>query len=160
MTEVSITHRNIDEMLRKFFDGATNRAEEIALEQYFLTTEDIPEKYRPYRDMFGWYASGMDEEKLPKTAKPQAPSLWRKIVWGVSIAAAVTLLFLIPGGLKVSAAADISRYEGSFVIRDGVIMSLSPELQPEIEALLEDASCLEQEIDFRMSELTCYNNEL
>lgn len=147
-------------MLQKFFDGATDRAEEIALEQYFLTREDIPEKYRPYRDMFRWYASGMEEEKLPKIAKHRGSSLWRKIAWGVSIAAAVTLIFLIPGGLKVSAAADISRYEGSFVMRDGVIMSLSPDLQPEIEALLEDASCLEQEIDFRMSELACYNNEM
>ena len=147
-------------MLQRFFDGETTCAEEKVLEQYFLNEKDIPEQYLPYRDMFGWFASGMDEEKLPRSLAHKAPTPWRKITWGISIAAAVALMFILPRGREKTVADDISCYEGSFAMRDGVMMPLSKDLSPEIDAVLVEGTCLEQEIDTRMSILSLDDNSL
>lgn len=147
-------------MLERFFNGDTSRSEEMALEQYFLTEKELPERYKPYREMFGWYATGMDESKLPQKPAPKARRRWSKIAWGISIAAAVAFMIFIPGVRKGSVASDLSRYEGSFVMRDGEMMTLSADLRPEIEAVLVEASCLEQEIDARMISLSNDTNSL
>ncbi len=147
-------------MLERFFNGDTSRAEETALEQYFLTTADLPEQYRPYREMFGWYASGMEEEALPSAPALRPKKGWKKAAWGISIAAAVAFMVFLPGGRRNAIAADLSRYEGSFAMRDGEIMPLSADLLPEFEAVMVEASCLEQDIDARMSVLTDDGNSL
>ena len=60
----TIDPNNIAELLRRFFDGETTCAEEKALEKYFTSDTPLPPELEPYRDMFGWYASGMDLSSL------------------------------------------------------------------------------------------------
>ena len=63
---------NIAELLTRFFDGETTCAEERALEKYFTSDTPLPPELEPYREMFGWYASGLDVSSLPseKTENP------------------------------------------------------------------------------------------
>lgn len=151
MEDIKITSENLDAMLERFFDGDTSRAEEQSLERYFRSAAPLPRRYECYRAMFGWYASGMKEEELPKPAAPVRRKAWRTVLWGSSVAAAVALVLCIVPLRPSQSLSELSCYEGSFIMRDGRLMVSDNEIRPEIEAALLDAACLEQEIDRRIS---------
>ena len=65
-----INKDNVAELLDRFFDGTTTNAEDRALEEYFCGGGDVPEQFECYREMFGWYSSGMDENRLPSKILP------------------------------------------------------------------------------------------
>lgn len=145
---------NLDDMLRRFFDGETTCAEDKMLEQYFCSNPDIPQNYLQYRNMFCWYASGMDETKLP-TAPVSAvkmPRLTKQIVvWWTSVAAALALLIGL--GYNVFLSQSTFAPRGSYIVRDSYIITGTDEIESVIDATFAEGNCLEDEIDFKMSVL-------
>lgn len=55
----------IDALLQRFFDGGTTCAEEKILAEWFVNNDNLPLEYEPYKDMFKWLVSGMDESAIP-----------------------------------------------------------------------------------------------
>lgn len=152
MDNIQLTNDNIGDILTRFFDGDTTCAEEKALEEYFRGTS-VPARYECYRDMFGWYASGMKEEELPKPAQLRRRT-WRRILGWSSVAAVVALAL---SALPLRRAATMSEQpllEGSFVVHNGRTITGTDEIRSEIEATLLDGDCLDREIDMRMSMLS------
>ncbi|MCM1224012.1 MAG: hypothetical protein NC548_57125 [Lachnospiraceae bacterium] len=137
-------------LLERFFNGDTTRAEEKALEDYFLADEPIPAEYECYHDMFAWYASGMDEAKLPQAQAPRKWQ-WRKkaIIWWSS-AAAILAAILAVGWNYNPSAQQPALYAETFVMRDGVIIEGESEIRADVEASIISGYCLEQEINARM----------
>lgn len=153
MEDIRIDNENLDRMLEKFFDGNTNRDEEKALESFFRSGVDIPPEYEAYRDMFGWYASGMKEEDLPAPAAMPRRKQWRPFLWWGSVAAVIAVIFCFGPLRSTIDFTAPSSYEGSYVMRDGKIMTGDAEIRAEIEAAILDGECLEREIDLRISML-------
>lgn len=151
--DIIITRENLDEMLEKFFAGDTNRAEEKALESYFCSETDMPTQYEAYRDMFGWYASGMNEKDLPAPSKAAHRRPWRPFLWWGSVAAVITVILCFGPLHDTIGLTSTSAYDGSFVVRDGKMTTGDAEIRAEIEAAILEGQCLEREIDMRISML-------
>lgn len=162
---------NIAELLTRFFDGETTCAEERALEKYFTSDTPLPPELEPYREMFGWYASGMDLSSLP-SEKPEAavavtqaaqpappqPKTRRKIhpmIWWSSAAAMVVLTIGLTwqhkaGQFTPTEASSI--YAGSYIVRDGHKITGDAEILGVVQATLLEGSCLDNEIDMLIAE--------
>ena len=162
---------NIAELLRRFFDGETTCAEEKALEEYFTSDIPLPPGLEPYREMFGWYASGMDLSSLPSEKPepavtvthaaqpaPSQPKTRRKIhpmIWWSSAAAMVVLTIGLTwqhkaGQFTPTEASSI--YAGSYIVRDGHKITGDAEILGVVQATLLEGSCLDNEIDMLIAE--------
>ena len=172
---ITVDLNNIDELLQRFFDGATTCAEEKALQEYFTSGEQLPDRYKPYREMFGWYASGMDESRLPRPAAVQVvteqsgisassadrevPShRWNKrmLVRWVSVAAAIVLAVGFGWNRltqNIAQPEQPSIYAGSYIVRDGKKITGEEEIRNDVQATLIEGMCLDNEIDMRMAAL-------
>lgn len=160
MIEITDQHR-IEQLLERFFDASTTRAEERELEAYFTSGRQLPDYLAPYREMFGWYASGMPDEELTderavispvglppqREKRPRRDSI-RWITWWTSAAAVAALII----GFGWHHHAE--RLEGmemmfaeSYVIRDGLVITGQAEVQPEIDAALLEMELLEMELE-------------
>lgn len=159
-------------MLDRFFDGETTLAEERGLEQFFTSTSagQLPDHLRPYREMFGWFASGMPEEHLPAPiltmpVEPQGghANLLRRprvkwLAWWASAAAVAALV--IGFGWKHHAErleGLEAMYAESYVVRDGIVITGSTEVQTEIDAAIIEMQILEMELN-EAQYLLQYNN--
>lgn len=159
---------NIAELLRRFFDGETTCAEEKALEEYFTSDMPLTPELEPYRDMFGWYASGMDLSSLPSekpelavTVSQPAPSRpktrrrIRPMIWWSSAAAMVVLTIGLTWQHKTvqfTPAESQSIYAGSYIVRDGHKITGDAEILGVVQATLLEGSCLDNEIDMLIAE--------
>ena len=87
-----MNEQKIEELLRRYFDGATSLDEERELQRYFAES-DIPDHLKAYRPMFAYFA----EERTVMPPKPKA--VVRNIRLGLSIltgvAASIAILFLV-----------------------------------------------------------------
>lgn len=164
----TIAPDNIAELLTRFFDGETTCAEEKALEEYFTSDIPLPPELQPYREMFGWYASGMNPDALPSEkpepavtvsqGAPSQPKTRRKIhpmIWWSSAAAMVVLTIGLTwqhkAGQFTSAEAS-SIYAGSYIVRDGHKITGDAEILGVVQATLLEGSCLDNEIDMLIAE--------
>lgn len=151
-------------MLDMFFAGDTTCAQEKALEEYFCSGAPVPPEYECYREMFGWYASGMDEDALPPEViqpvpdepfAPITPVIMQskcynhKMMWWSSVAAVVTVAVLAGLGFSIASLPDRDPYGDCFVMRDGKVIA-GEEIKSDIDATIMAACCLEQEINFNM----------
>lgn len=153
-----ITRDNLDAMIQKFLDGETDRAQEIALEQFFMSNNSLPERYNRLRDMFGWYADGMDYSKLPATVPPVAKKrntiFGRILIWGSSVAAAAVIVIMVGIGNNTSAiAASTQPGQYNHIVRDGRLITGTDEIIGDIEATLLAGRLLDAEIDSDISML-------
>lgn len=143
---------NLDELLQRFFDGDTTNAEDKALEEYFRTG-DVPARYECYRDMFGWYADGMDENKLP-SAKQEGrrkhgfPAV-KGLRWG-SIAAAIALAAGIGWVSGTGRTETDNLYAENYIVRDGRLITGMDEIKADIDASVLEGDFLEQEIEMNI----------
>lgn len=117
----------VQPMMQRFLDGQTTVDEEQLLAGYFRRTDDVPDEWKPYRDMFAYIDGGMPIGQLPdfdgtadgpdscgNEAGPQPERLAaassgrsrRKLVWmcGVAVAAAA---LLVVAGIGSRRQADI-----------------------------------------------------
>ena len=76
-----ISTQEADKLIEKYYDGYTNAEEERAL-QYFLSRNDIAEKYKPEQAIFGHFNK---QKQKPRYG------LQKLISW--SVAAAAVLIF-------------------------------------------------------------------
>ena len=91
-----MTEQKIQELLQRYFDGATSLDEERELQRYFAG-DDIPGSLTAYRPMFAFFA----EERAVAPPKPKAVIRNIRVALSVitGIAASVAILFLV--GLPV-----------------------------------------------------------
>lgn len=149
-----VDRHTLDELLRKFFDGETTCAQERLLEKYFTSGGEIPAEYECYREMFGWYASGMDESKLPspENKSHRSPRMVRFFVWSASVAAAIALIIGIGWNNRVEKiTTGTSPYYGSYIVRDGRTITGNDEIISDVQATLIEGQCLDAEIDMLMA---------
>jgi len=87
-----MNEQKIEELLQRYFDGATSLDEERDLQRYFAG-DDIPGALKAYRPMFAYFA----EERA--VAPPTPKAVVRNIRLGLSIltgiAASIAILFLV-----------------------------------------------------------------
>ena len=163
MNEVHLDKNNLEEMLRKFFDGETICAEEKMLEHYFCSGGDVPPQYECYRDMFGWYASGMDESALPVAQPAVVETTTRRrpriLLWWGSIAATIAVVIGLGWHHRVNQLTGPSLYAGSYVVRDGRMIT-GDEIIGDIEATLTEGDCLDAEIDTRIAMLSLEDSQM
>lgn len=171
MTDNYDIHR-IEQLLDRFFDGDTTLAEERELEQFFTSTsgEQLPEHLRPYREMFGWFASGMPEEQLqapmiPVPVEPQGAhgNLLRRprvkwLAWWTSAAAVAALVIGFGWQHHAERLEGLeAMYAESYVVRDGIVITGTSEVQTEIDAAMIEMQILDMELNEAQYSLQ-YNN--
>ena len=87
-----MNEQKIEELLQRYFDGATSLDEERELQRYFAGN-DIPGPLKAYRHLFAYFA----EERAVQPPKPKA--VVRNIRLGLSlltgVAASIAILFLV-----------------------------------------------------------------
>ena len=87
-----MNEQKIQELLQRYFDGATSLDEERELQRYFAG-DHIPGPLKAYRPLFAYFA----EERAVQPPKPKA--VVRNIRLGLSIltgvAASIAILFLV-----------------------------------------------------------------
>lgn len=165
----TIDHNNIAELLNRFFEGETTCAEEKALEEYFTSDVQLPPELEPYRDMFGWYASGMDKNTLPSEKSETVVTVarrqktrrsFRPLIWWSSAAAIITLAIGFSWQHKVEQFTPTetqSIYAGSYIMRDGHKITGDAEILGVVQATLLEGSCLDNEIDMLIAEQQTMN---
>lgn len=149
-----VDRHTLDELLQKFFDGETTCAQDKLLEEYFTSAVDLPAEYECYREMFGWYASGMDETMLPSPVGEhrRKSRMVRLFVWFGSVAAAIALIIGIGWNNRVEKiTTGNSPYYGSYIVRDGCTITGNDEILSDVQATLLEGQCLDAEIDMLMT---------
>ena len=156
MAKIMINKDNLAALLDRFFDGTTTNAEDRALEEYFCGGGDVPEQFECYRGRFGWYASGMDENRLP-SKEPRRTKRHRisaeVIIWWSSIAAVIALVIGIGWNSRLEKLAQEDYYADNFIVRGGKVITGMDEIRDDIEATIIEGDCLEQEIDMNIEKL-------
>ncbi|MCM1450743.1 MAG: hypothetical protein NC102_00580 [Clostridium sp.] len=153
MADNKIHIDDIGILLERFFDGSTTRAEEKALEDYFLGGGPVPAEFERYRDMFAWYASGMDEDKLPAEDKPALRAKpWRPkaLAWVSSAAAIIAIAVGVSMNYSPSRQPQTALYAETYVMRDGIVIEGEAEISADVDAAIISGYCLEQEINAMM----------
>lgn len=137
--------KHIEQLLERFFDGQTSKAEEQEL-YVFFNSSGIPEALRSYQSVFAYFETGIKEEFSGQHAKTERPSLkssgktWLWIGTGI----AVSLLFFLVYSLGFDRPAPFNPYEGSYIVRNGVRITDMKEILPELEYSLHEVE-LQQE---------------
>ncbi|MDR1156450.1 MAG: hypothetical protein LBL04_17235 [Bacteroidales bacterium] len=85
-----MNEQKVNELLRRYFDGATSLDEERELQRCFAG-EDIPDSLKAYRPMFAFFA----EERAIEPAA-HSVRLNRAIVAGIAASIAILLLVGLP----------------------------------------------------------------
>ena len=150
----------IRELTDRFFEGTTTLEEERRLYDFFRQ-KDIPQDLEPYKDMFLDFSAlalseretGLLASATPGTsgqARPEKPQSARRSVLKYSLeAAAATILLavLIGWGTHTRQERNLAaRYEGSYMIVNGVRTDKLTRIRPEIERTLAEAERIEQNL--------------
>ena len=149
----------IRELTDRFFEGTTTLEEERRLYDFFRQ-KDIPQDLEPYKDMFlDFSALTLSERKTgfltsatPGTsgqAVPEKPQSARRTVLKYSLEAAATILLAVLIGWGTHTRLErklAARYEGSYMIVNGVRTDKLTRIRPEIERTLAEAERIEQNL--------------
>lgn len=149
----------IRELTDRFFEGTTTLEEERRLYDFFRQ-KDIPQDLEPYKDMFlDFSALTLSERKTgllasatPGTsgqARPEKPQSARRTVLKYSLEAAATILLAVLIGWGTHTRQErklAARYEGSYMIVNGVRTDKLTRIRPEIERTLAEAERIEQNL--------------
>ena len=155
----TVKYDNIHKLLDRFFDGDTSCAEEKALEEYFISVAPVPPDCEQYRAMFGWYASGMDESRLPDKSKPKRRKM-KIMAWIASTAAAAALIIGLGWAYRICIAANDKPIEESYIVRDGRTITGDDEISGDLAAALLDGLHLDDEIDNRIAMIEKDKNDI
>lgn len=134
----------IGKLLERFFEGETSGEEERLLREFFAS-DAVPAAWEGYRQLFGYLAAGLAADLsaagskravMPKRRRYVAGAIAAAAVLGVGICLAVLLL-------QRPDEAGLGEFEGSYIVRNGTVIT-DPELvMPEIEATLREAQALQ-----------------
>ena len=139
-------NKYIESLIARFFEGETSNAEERELYDFF-TGEDIPEELMRYKPLFGYFDTGLEEELKTGQEPVQVVKFRRNRGWLLAAGVAAVLLVgvLVRPLFHASVDGDLERYEGSYVIRNGVKITDLDEIRPEIEAAVRWVAQQEEE---------------
>lgn len=142
-------------LLARFFDGRTDNEQEKELAEFFASDE-VPERWLGYRAMFGYLETGLADDLAGTAAVPVPPKpvarprghAKERRMWYVGIAASLLtvvacLSVLIGKGPQQHALGE---FEGSYIVRNGKVITDPEQVMPEIEATLREISRLQQEV--------------
>lgn len=126
-------YTKIEELLTRFFEGQTTRAEEQELYRVF-SQDTLPERLNRYRSVLGWFESGLAEEcASTETVTLPVPRRHRMRRWWQAATVAAALVGVAVGiPLLQTALAD--PYAGSYVVRGGVKVTDMKLIRVEVEA--------------------------
>ena len=150
-------YKSIEDLLDRFFEGQTSNEEERVLYKFFARP-DIPAHLERYREVFGYFESGiaLDFRETPELRLPaKESSNKRKIGWAIAVCVAASLLLFLVNQLFMGTEEVINPYEGSYIVRNGCVVTDLDRIQPEIEAIYQAAEAAEKEADL----LLCDKNE-
>ena len=147
---MQINGSNINDYLKRFFDGETTCAEETELCRYFREEKRLPEGLEQYRRMFAWIEAGMTETGL-ESSKKRPTVLKKSVIWW-SAAVAACIVAVVVTTFSVGSDDDpslLSRneiYYGSYVeTQVGKNTDISA-IMPEIESTLKEVEEMEREL--------------
>lgn len=85
-----MNRQEIQQLLDAFLDGMTTVEQEQRLAEYFRSASEVPSEWEPFRRMFGWFDSGMQESLAPIPTK-------RKLIYRIApiVSAAASVAILI-----------------------------------------------------------------
>ena len=87
-----MNEQKIQELLLKYFDGATSLDEERDLQRYFAQG-DMPDSLKTYRPLFDFFAEERDVQ--PPAQKPEARRIRMNLSIITGIAASIAILFMV-----------------------------------------------------------------
>ena len=118
-------YKSIEDLLDRFFEGQTSNEEERVLYEFFARP-DIPAHLERYREVFGYFECGiaLDFIETPELRLPAKEiSYKRKIGWAIAVCVAASLLLFLVNTVFMNQNASFNPYEGSYIVRNGVILS-------------------------------------
>ncbi|MDR2118422.1 MAG: hypothetical protein LBP25_02645 [Tannerellaceae bacterium] len=127
-------YKDMEALLARFFDGATDGEEEEALYRFFSEGKDIPEEWAHLRPVMAYFGGGMAEEEA---AAASAAALRRKGRLRWAAVAAATALLVLAAGFSFLRDRAFDPYEGSCVIQGGVRITDMDVIRPELEAAMQ-----------------------
>lgn len=139
--------RYVEKLLSAFFDGTTTTAYEREL-YHFFRQEDIPEHLEPYREMFGYFETGIKEECRTLPRERYAIEKTGRKRWIMWAGIAASLLLFVSVGIQMHATRrDFNPYEGSYIIRNGVRIEDPETIKPHLEVVMARVRKHEREIE-------------
>ncbi|MDR1676472.1 MAG: hypothetical protein LBR86_08410 [Tannerella sp.] len=130
-------YQEIEKLLERFFEGRTSGEEEQRLYRFFAQ-DALPEQWRRYRSLFGYFETALAEEcRLPDSNLRllPPPRRRRRMVW---VGVAALLAGVLAGILLLKESTRFDPYEGSYIVRDGVHITDPKQIRPELEATVRD----------------------
>ncbi|MDR2119748.1 MAG: hypothetical protein LBP64_02575 [Tannerella sp.] len=143
---------NMEEMLHRFFEGATSCEEERTLYRFFAG-EDVPEHLRRYKPVFKYFETRLGEETAAGQvagngvkARPAAVWRWGRI--GMAAAVAAGCIWMLFRGQ----ADSFDPYEGSYIIRNGVRITDTKIIRRELEKTFDETLRREADMERLVNE--------
>ena len=129
-------YNRMEELVARFFDGATTGEEEKELYGFFAG-EDIPAHLRPYKPLFGYFERGMAEALAEVEKDARALPRRRNLLpaWTVAVAASLLVAAFSIFFFTNKKEAE-NPFEGSYIIRNGMRITDPKIVRPELEAAL------------------------
>ena len=126
-------YKSIEDLLDRFFEGQTSNEEERVLYEFFARP-DIPAHLERYREVFGYFESGiaLDFSETPELRL---------------VCVAASLLLFLVNTVFMNQNASFNPYEGSYIVRNGVVMTDIKKIQPELEVISRAAEAMEKNAD-------------
>jgi hypothetical protein len=130
--------QRMEELMERFFDGATSQTEERELYEFFAS-DDVPEHLRLYSGLFRYMADEMPSELEDVGQIPAPPRKRNLLAMWISIAAAVIVIcgLLLPRFLDNK--DDAGPYAESYIRRDGKIITNPSVVRPIVESTMQEA---------------------
>lgn len=131
-------YKNIEDLLERFFEGKTSNAEEQQLYAFF-GEQDMPSTFLPYKEMFGYFETGIIKEceESPELVLPVKTKRRIRALWLMAASVAASLLFLLFNTVGVKQTVSFNPYEGSYIVRNGVRITDMNEIEPVLKTTLQ-----------------------
>lgn len=148
-------YKYIENLVERFFEGQTSNEEERVLYEFFARP-DIPAHLERYREVFGYFERGIALElgealewRMPAKRSPDK----RKIGWAIAVCAVASLLLLLLNTVFMNPDASFNPYEGSYIVRNGVVVTDIEKIRPELESLSRAMDAREKDADRLLREV-------
>jgi hypothetical protein len=139
----------IDNLLNRFFEGQTTAEEEETLYRLFDSNE-APAHLAGYKPVFEYFRTGLAEElATPPAVRRRRPT--RRLAWAGMAAAAVAGCAI---AFTLWQDASFDPYEGSYIVRDGIRITDTKRIRPELERTLREVQQQQADMERMFSETT------
>ena len=89
-----MNEQKVNELLQRYFDGATTRDEERALQRYFAESDVLPDSLKAYRPLFTFFAE--ERAVQPPARKERNIHIGWTILMGIAASIAILFMFGLP----------------------------------------------------------------